>query len=119
MIPSDTRKPKVNRSNRTASDAGILSLIDLNEPPFTGNKLAFFDDATLDSARQMVKAGLAQVVTVNLQGSFAGIFGQFRAREEDPAEEVSLLVQKTIDDEWLLDGKSGPARSNVHSSTAR
>lgn len=63
----------------------------------------------------MVGSDLVKVESINLQGSFAGIFGLVQVPGSDSPDKISLLLQKTIDGEWLLDGKSGAARTGKRS----
>ena len=118
MIQSQTRSSTTSRVtyNRGVSSAGILSEIDLDSPPFSGNEHCFFDEDLLDEGIALVRKGWVNVGNVNLQGSFAGIFGRVRASNRDfEGTDVSLLVQKTIDNQWLIDGKSGEERAEKRS----
>ena len=115
-IRFDNRSLSPLPRSRAYPEAGILSRIELESPPFSGDKLSFFDAETLKEAARMVRSGLVELITINLQGSFAGIFGRVRqSDEDDTGKEVSLLVQRTIDGQWLLDGKSGQSRCDERS----
>ena len=61
----------------------------------------------LNKGRWLVKSGMVRVVTANVQGRFAGVFGQV-AVEEDSVE-VSIVVQLSDAEGWRIDGRSDPA----------
>tara|TARA_R110000850_G_scaffold256505_2_gene382406 strand:- start:961 stop:3492 length:2532 start_codon:yes stop_codon:yes gene_type:complete len=75
----------------------------LNEAPFLGE---IFERESLEKGRWLVKNGLVRVVTANVQGRFAGIFGQVELPDGGPKAEVSIVVQQADDGMWKVDGSS-------------
>lgn len=86
--------------------------IDLSRPPFLGD---IFTREALEVGRQLLREGGVRVVTANVQGRFAGVFGQVAERPGGPKAEVSIVVQRGEDD-WRVDGRSdrSPQRNNAH-----
>ena len=82
---------------------GVLERIILSEAPFLGE---IFTQEVLNKGRWLVKSGMVRVVTANVQGRFAGVFGQV-ADEEDSVE-VSIVVQLSDAGGWRIDGRSDP-----------
>ncbi len=125
MTEHDTqnRSPETAAADRPQSpeparkQPGILAEIKLDRPPFSGGRGCFFEDAALSSARKLISSGGVQIESINLQGCFAGVFGSVRS-EEGEEQAVSLLVQKTIQGQWLIDGKAGAARAQTKEVTA-
>ncbi|NRB73266.1 MAG: DEAD/DEAH box helicase [Verrucomicrobiales bacterium] len=78
-----------------------MGKIVLNEAPFLGE---IFTQEALNKGRWLVKSGKVRVVTANVQGRFAGVFGQV-TDEEGPVE-VSMVVQLSDAGDWKVDGRS-------------
>ncbi len=57
-----------------------------------------------------------RVVTANIQGRFAGIFGQVEDLESGKPAEVSMVIHLSGESEWKVDGRSDheEARNGVH-----
>ncbi|MEM7600649.1 MAG: DEAD/DEAH box helicase [Verrucomicrobiota bacterium] len=85
-----------------SQSGGILQSICLGEPPFID---AIFGREVLEQARSRVEAGQVRVVTANLQGSFAGLFGSVVVDRLAEPVEVSIVVQLTDAGEWMIDGR--------------
>lgn len=79
----------------------LLSAIDLETPPFSQ---LFLVDA-VDRARDLVARGGVRLVTANVQGNFAGIFGEVRDARRGGRAQVSLIVQRG-ETGWSVDGRS-------------
>ena len=96
----------------TQSSAGVLGLIDLSLPPFCGS---IFSRETLEKGRWFLRNGFVRLVTANVQGGFAGIFGQVSDREGGAKAEVSIVIHRG-EDQWRIDGRSdrSQARNNEH-----
>ncbi len=103
-------KPRFTESDLIGS--GVLGQIKLSEAPFYQG---IFSLETLQKGRWLVENGAVRVVTANLQGQFAGIFGQVTAEVEGPVSEVSIVIQKSGED-WKVDGSSDRSRerNNEH-----
>ncbi len=85
-------------SERPAATAdNVLSRVTLSDPPFCGS---IFSADTLRKGHNLVDEKNVRVVTINLQGRFAGIFGQVNGSE------VSIVLQQAQNGEWRLDGRS-------------
>lgn len=82
---------------------GILGKIVLSEAPFCGE---IFSREALNRARWLVDSGLVRLVTANIQGNFAGIFGQVTPEKGEVAAEVSIVIHHTGEAEWKVDGRS-------------
>lgn len=95
-------------------DGGVLGEIHLSVPPFRGD---IFPADTLFEARRLVASGLVRLVTANVQGKFAGIFGQVdtESRVAKPAE-VSIVIHRGEGGQWQVDGRSDADKTpnNVH-----
>ncbi len=116
MTPPDLQSPSAHRTRgRGATARGILGDIDLDHPPFCGDAHSFFSPSILESARRLVENNAVRIVTCNVQGNFAGIFGHVDEGGEAETREVGLLVQKTLNGEWLIDGRAGPFRAERQS----
>ncbi|MDF1824474.1 MAG: DEAD/DEAH box helicase [Verrucomicrobiales bacterium] len=83
--------------------AGILGKIALSEAPFCGD---IFSRDSLNRARWLVDSGLVRLVTANIQGNFAGIFGQVTPEKGEVAAEVSIVIHRTGEGQWKVDGRS-------------
>lgn len=84
------------------SGAGVLGEIDLGSPPFRGE--IFSTDAIL-KGRWLLENGAVRVVTANIQGQFAGIFGQVAVERGAPKAEVSMVIHRG-EGGWKVDGRS-------------
>ena len=91
---------------------GILGEIDLSVAPFRD---AIFSTETLAQGRWFLDNGEVRVVTANVQGRFAGIFGQVSSLPGTAKAEVSIVVHRG-DDGWKVDGRSSlsPRPNNEH-----
>ncbi len=98
--------------SKSRTDFGLLEEIVLSEAPFCGE---IFTRDVLLSGRCLVEIGAVRVVTANVQGRFAGIFGQVTLADEGSVAEVSVVVHRT-DDGWKVDGSSDcdSAKNNSH-----
>ncbi|MEM1443662.1 MAG: SNF2-related protein, partial [Verrucomicrobiota bacterium] len=85
------------------NDVGILGRILLSAPPFCGE---IFSEDNLRKGRGHLEDGQVRLVTANLQGGFAGIFGQVTSREGGAPAEVSIVIHETAEGEWKVDGRS-------------
>ncbi len=65
-----------------------------------------FDRDVIEKARWLVRGDLVRVVTANVQGRFAGIFGQVKAPGIEAVAEVSMVVQLSDSGDWKVDGRS-------------
>ncbi len=81
---------------------GIFGDIDLSSIPFKGG---IFSVDSLQKARRLVEGGLVRVVTANIQGRFAGVFGQVSGVSGRAKAEVSIVVHRS-DEGWRVDGRS-------------
>ncbi len=95
-----------------ASGHGVLGEIDLGAPPFHGE---IFSREALEAGRRLLREGAVRVVTANVQGRFAGVFGQVTERVGAGKAEVSIVVQRS-EDGWRVDGRSDRSaeRNNAH-----
>jgi superfamily II DNA or RNA helicase len=96
---SDARSRQDSRS-----DAGVLGQIDLLREPFCGE---IFAAEAIEKGRWLVESGQVKLVTANVQGSFAGIFGQILGTRGEAAEEISMVVHRGADGSWKVDGRAG------------
>ncbi|MEX2579603.1 MAG: DEAD/DEAH box helicase [Verrucomicrobiales bacterium] len=88
----------------TAPDgSGVLALIRFDQAPL---REEIFSLDTLEKARWLVSAGSVRVVTANVQGGFAGIFGQVDLGDDRAKAEVSMVVHHGNDGSWKIDGRS-------------
>lgn len=98
-IPSNQR----TGARQSSTEAGVLSEIDLSVRPFYGE---IFSVEALMQGRRIWDAGFAKVVTANVQGRFAGIFGQVRSGRGGDASEISMVVHWGENGDWRVDGRS-------------
>ena len=108
-----TKPDSAPRFESAASDGGgILAKIDLGSPPFSDQ---IFSRETLEKGRWILRNGTVRVVTANVQGSFAGVFGQVIEGQSGPKSEVSIVVHHG-EDGWRVDGRSDriKSRNNEH-----
>lgn len=93
---------------------GVLGEVRLNEAPFS-NEIFSLD--SLLEGRGYVEAHSVRVVTANLQGRFAGIFGQVDLGGEKGKAEVSVVIHQS-DDGWKVDGRSDQDKAPNNSHVA-
>lgn len=86
--------------------AGVLAEIDLSSEPFYGD---IFLPEDIEKARTLVESDGVRLVTANVQGSFAGIFGQIPGNREVPSEDISIVIHRSSGGEWKIDGRAGRA----------
>lgn len=101
------------RFDSTANESGgVLSKIDLGAPPFSDQ---IFSRETLEKGRWLLRNGSVRVVTANVQGRFAGVFGQVSESDGGAKAEVSIVVHHG-DEGWRVDGRSDriKSRNNEH-----
>lgn len=109
---SSGNRPRFNVES--GGDSGILGEIDLSLPPFRGD---IFNADILFEARRLVDDGHVRLVTANVQGKFAGIFGQVTPLVRTArSAEVSIVIHRGEGDEWRIDGRSDADKTpnNVH-----
>ena len=89
-----------------------MGQIDLSAAPFCGE---FFSRETLEKGFQLYQEGRVRIVTANVQGSFAGVFGQVTDARDGSKAEVSIVVHRS-EEGWRIDGRSdrSTARNNEH-----
>src|SRR5690606_37770841 len=85
-----------------SSRGGVLGQISLHERPFRDE---IFSRESIQKGRWLVENGSVRVVTANVQGRFAGIFGQVTGDEDGPKAEVSIVIHRG-DEGWKVDGRS-------------
>jgi len=96
----------------TIIGGGVLAQIDLGSPPFFEG---IFSREALEKGRWLLREGAVRIVTANVQGRFAGVFGQVSEAGATTKAEVSIVVQRN-DEGWRVDGRSdrSPVRNNEH-----
>lgn len=113
---SQSRIPSTVSGRETGKQsAGVLDLIALNEPPF---KDVLFSSEDLQRGRELLRSEAVRVVTANVQGRFAGIFGQVTEPGQSDPVEVSMVVNLDRNDEWKLDGTAGKERAKNNHQVA-
>lgn len=80
-----------------------MAEIDLAASPFAGE---IFSRDALESGLGYLDAGMVRVVAANVQGDFAGIFGEVGGDRKVGKEEVSLVIHRS-GGSWKVDGRSG------------
>lgn len=92
---------------------GILGEISLGGAPFHGE---IFESHHLVRGRDLFRSGGVRLVTANVQGAFAGIFGQVDDPGRGGQAEVSIVINRARDGGWSLDGRSDlrGERNNEH-----
>lgn len=88
--------------SKPRAGSGLLEEITLSESPFCGE---IFSRDVLLAGRCLVEIGAVRVVTANVQGQFAGIFGQVTLANEGTVAEVSVVIHRT-EEGWKVDGRS-------------
>jgi len=93
--------------------AGVLRKIDLRSEPFAGT---IFSPEQIRFGFSLCRSGNVRVVTANVQGGFAGIFGQIEEEGKPEAAEVSMVIHLGGESDWKVDGKSsqGDGRNDAH-----
>ncbi|MCB1230196.1 MAG: DEAD/DEAH box helicase [Verrucomicrobiae bacterium] len=86
---------------------GILEDLSLQQAPICGR--VFSPDQIRRGVRYF-QEGKVRVVTSNVNGSFAGIFGQVQDLNGGPTSEVSVVIRRNQNDEWFVDGSSSTER---------
>ena len=94
------QRPRFDASGNTG---GLLGKIDLRVEPWAGEIFAKED---LVSARGLVQSDRVRLVTANVQGRFAGIFGEAREEARGGRSEISMVIQRGADGSWKVDGRS-------------
>ncbi|MEM7697562.1 MAG: DEAD/DEAH box helicase [Verrucomicrobiota bacterium] len=90
------------RFDTASARRSLLHDIDLSRPPFSDS---LFTHEILSRGKRLVEKGRVRIVTANVQGRFAGCFGQVDLGRDTRAE-VSIVLQRTPHGEWQLDGRS-------------
>ncbi len=95
-----------------SASSGVLGQIDLAASPFCGE---LFSRESLERGRWILRNGRVRVVTANVQGGFAGVFGQVAETAGGPQAEVSIVVHRG-NDGWRVEGRSdrSKTRNNEH-----
>ena len=88
----------------TGAHAGVLAEIDLSKEPFLGT---IFTPEDLEKGRWLADSEQVKLVTANVQGNFAGIFGQTIATREQVTEDISMVVHRGNNGDWKVDGRAG------------
>ena len=99
--------------SKNSSDAGVLALIQLCESPFQGE---IFSTDALKSGLWLLESGAVRVVTANVQGSFAGIFGQISIEGESNPAEISMVINLDQAGQWKVDGRSDFEKPSTNGS---
>lgn len=100
------------RSARS-EQAGLLAEIDWKEESFSEK---IFSPEQVRAGFALFEAGAVRVVTANLQGAFAGIFGQVDPGGGRNAAEVSMVIHLKGESEWNVDGRSSleDGKNGIH-----
>jgi superfamily II DNA or RNA helicase len=88
---------------------GILEALSLRDAPICGR---IFSPEQIQRGARYYREGRVRVVTSNVNGSFAGIFGQVRDFNDGPTAEVSVVVRRTLDGGWSIDGRASTERQS-------
>lgn len=94
--------PKPRFEVAPSGGGGVLGLIALSESPFCDE---IFSREILQKGRWLVENGSVRVVTANIQGRFAGVFGQVTGERGGPKAEVSIVIHRG-EEGWKVDGRS-------------
>ncbi len=86
---------------------GILEELSLQRAPICGR---VFSPDQIRRGVRYYQQGKVRVVTSNVNGTFAGIFGQVRDLDDGPTSEVSVVIRRSQDGEWHIDGSSSTDR---------
>lgn len=93
----------------------MLASIQFDRAPFLDG---IFSREAIEKGRWLASSGSVRVVTANVQGGFAGIFGQVRLGEEEGTAEVSIVVHQSDDGSWKVDGRSDCSSTSNNSHVA-
>ncbi len=108
-LPID--QPRLGLSD--GPDAGLLGRIDLDAAPFS----ELFSWEIRERARELVARESVRVVTANLQGNFAGVFGEVRDPARGGRAQVSLILQWG-EQGWKVDGRSDLIKESCNEHVA-
>ena len=87
---------------------GILEQLTLREPPLCGQ---VFSPEQIRRGAEYFQQEKVRIVTSNVNGSFAGIFGQVHDLNGGPTSEVSVVVRRSGEGDWHVEGSSSTERS--------
>lgn len=101
------------RFEPAAESGGVLASIRFDQEPFLDK---IFSREALEKGRWLASSEAVRVVTANIQGAFAGIFGQVEVEGSEIKAEVSIVVHRADDGSWKVDGRSDQATdaNNAH-----
>lgn len=85
----------------------IFQGLSIQHPPLRGN---VFSSETLSQGLRYVREGKVRLVTSNINGSFAGLFGVVKSFDDGPSSEVSLVVQRGQNGTYTVDGSDSAGR---------
>jgi superfamily II DNA or RNA helicase len=88
---------------------GILNDLSLRDAPIFGR---IFTPEQIQRGVRYYREGKVRVVTANVNGTFAGIFGQVHDLEDGPTAEVSVVVRRTSDGGWNIEGRASNERQS-------
>lgn len=88
---------------------GILEDLSLQEAPICGR---VFSPDQIRRGVKYFQNGKVRVVTSNVNGTFAGIFGQVHDLNDGPTSEVSVVVRRSGENEWIVDGSCSVERKS-------
>ena len=86
---------------------GILDQLSFHDPLLCGG--VFSPDQVRKGARYLEREKV-RIVTANVNGSFAGIFGQVQDLNGGPTSEVSVVVRRNETGDWRIEGSSSTDR---------
>ncbi|MCP5540250.1 MAG: DEAD/DEAH box helicase [Akkermansiaceae bacterium] len=86
---------------------GILSDLSLRHAPVCGR---IFSPEQIQRGLRYYREGRVELVTANVNGAFAGIFGKVRDFNGGPTAEVSVVVRKSNGGDWSIDGRASTER---------
>lgn len=87
---------------------GILEQLTLREPPLCGQ---VFSPEQIRRGAEYFQREKVRIVTSNVNGSFAGIFGQVQDLDGGPTSEVSVVVRRSGEGDWHVEGSSSTEHS--------
>ncbi|MBL9155512.1 MAG: DEAD/DEAH box helicase [Verrucomicrobiales bacterium] len=88
---------------------GILEDLSLREAPIYGR---IFSPEQIQRGLRYYREGRVRVVTSNINGTFAGIFGEVLDLADGPTAEVSVVVRRTGEGDWSIDGRASTERQS-------
>ncbi len=109
LHPGSGSNQEVKREIDETPSSGVLALINLSEAPFKG---AIFSVENLRRGLWLIENDAVRVVTANVQGRFAGIFGQVEIEDHATPAEVSMVVNLDQSGEWKVDGRSNADKTS-------